>query len=118
MNILIVEDDKVQSTLIQKYLKSKTPSWAIYDAKDGVEALETIEVVNIDLILLDMSLPRLGGIELIKNMHSNGKKIPFIAISGGLNEKLIQKLYANGALDCIKKPFFLDELYNKVQRVA
>jgi len=117
MNILIIEDDDIQSQLIKRYLKSKLPSSLFYDANDGIEALELTSIIKIDLILLDMSMPRMNGMEYIGKLKQTGLNIPFIVISGGLSGSIIGELYTKGAIECIKKPFFLEELFNKISRV-
>lgn len=118
MDILIVEDDSVQSQLIKRFLTSRFNTYTFYESRDGIEAIEVLNVVKIDLVLLDMSLPRMGGLECIKTLREMKLETPFIVISGGLSEGLIQSLYKLGACDCINKPFFLEELYTKVKRVS
>jgi DNA-binding response OmpR family regulator len=116
MNILVIEDDPIQAQFIKRFLSSKIEDCLLFDAKDGIEALDIVSSIKIDLMLLDISLPRMGGIDYIKSLKERKIVIPFIVISGGLSEKLLEELYHYGAIDCLNKPFFLEDLYNKVQR--
>jgi len=116
MNILVIEDDPIQTELIRRFLSRKLKDSFFFDAKDGIEALDIVTTIKIDLMLLDISLPRMGGIDYIKSLQERKINIPFIVISGGLNENLLSDLYQYGAKDCLNKPFFLEDLFNKVQR--
>jgi CheY-like chemotaxis protein len=116
MDILIVEDDSIQSQLIKRFLSSRFSNYTFYESKDGLEAIEVVNVIKIDLVLIDMSLPRMGGLECLRSLREMNIKIPFIVISGGLSETLVDSLYKLGAIDCLNKPFILEDLYNKVKR--
>ncbi len=117
MNLLLIDDDSSYRELIKKYIAVKKPHITVYEAVNGLEALELIQSIKIDLVLLDLFMPQMDGLEFIELCNKEDIKLPFIIISGGLNGKKINTLYQKGAIDCIKKPFYLEELINKICRV-
>ncbi|MDH5357570.1 MAG: response regulator [Gammaproteobacteria bacterium] len=78
--ILLVEDDEFYLSLIESWLK--TPNNAVVTANDGQEALNISTNQPVDLIITDVFMPGMDGIELIKKIRISQPNIPIIAISG------------------------------------
>lgn len=108
-NILIVEDDIDIHNVIKKSLEKE--KYNVLNSYSGKEALILIENKNIDLILLDLMLPDIGGEEIIKKV----KDIPIIVISAKISEEDRVKNLLNGANDYIIKPFNLNELLARIK---
>lgn len=108
-NILIVEDDIDIHNIIKKSLEKE--KYNVLNSYSGKEALILIENKNIDLILLDLMLPDIGGEEIIKKV----KDIPIIVISAKISEEDRVKNLLNGANDYIIKPFNLNELLARIK---
>lgn len=112
--ILIVDDDK----LVRKMLVSALESWGykqIYEAGDGLEAIEMVKKYHPDVIITDLTMPRMRGEELIRFVRINIKKdIKIIAMSG--EEELEPVAFAAGCDDFLIKPFQLSTLEKKVSR--
>ena len=107
--ILLVDDEPMQIKLAQETLK-KFP-YSIRTAKNGLEALDLLQEENFDLVLTDIQMPVLDGIELIKKIRAlkNFETIPVIALSG--NGKLEDSDYKNlGFTGNLKKPYKPDHL--------
>ena len=107
--ILLVDDEPMQIKLAQETLK-KFP-YSIRTAKNGLEALDLLQEENFDLVLTDIQMPVLDGIELIKKIRALKKfeAIPVIALSG--NGKLEDSDYKNlGFTGNLKKPYKPDHL--------
>ncbi len=107
--ILLVDDEPMQIKLAQETLK-KFP-YSIRTAKNGLEALDLLQEENFDLVLTDIQMPILDGIELIKKIRAlkNFETIPVIALSG--NGKLEDSDYKNlGFTGNLKKPYKPDHL--------
>ncbi|RXG22052.1 hybrid sensor histidine kinase/response regulator [Leeuwenhoekiella aequorea] len=107
--ILLVDDEPMQIKLAQETLK-KFP-YSIRTAKNGLEALDLLQEENFDLVLTDIQMPVLDGIELIKKIRALKKfeTIPVIALSG--NGKLEDSDYKNlGFTGNLKKPYKPDHL--------
>ena len=108
-NILIVEDDIDIHNVIKKALEKK--EYNVLNSYSGKEALLLIRNRNVDLILLDLMLPDIGGEEIIKKV----KDIPIIVISAKMSEEDRVKNLLNGANDYIIKPFSLNELLARIK---
>ena len=108
-NILIVEDDIDIHNVIKKALEKK--EYNVLNSYSGKEALLLIRNRNVDLILLDLMLPDIGGEEIIKKV----KDIPIIVISAKMSEEDRVENLLNGANDYIIKPFSLNELLARIK---
>lgn len=98
--ILIVDDSQFMRTNLKDILTEEKHQ--ITEAADGKEALEKFETVKPDLVLLDIIMPEVDGIEVLKKI---GKTAKVIVISAVGQEKMVDEAKALGALDYIVKPF-------------
>lgn len=77
--ILIVEDEQVFRSVLVGYLKSLGAQ--SHEASNGLQALSAVEDVQPDLILCDLAMPEMGGIEFVEHLRLQGDKIPILVIS-------------------------------------
>lgn len=101
--ILIIEDDGTIRGLVRLYLV-RSP-FTFYDASDGMDGLAMAIQIVPDLIITDLMMPRMDGIDLIKAVrgHEKLKAIPIIALSGANYEEHSKAMQA-GALTVLEKP--------------
>lgn len=115
--ILIADDDKSISGLIETSLKEKDEGFLIERAGDGEEALNKITSLTPDLLILDVMMPKLDGIEVAKRMRADQRyrflPIIMLTVRDSVEDK-IRRLEA-GADDYVTKPFDLEELYVRVK---
>lgn len=78
MNILIVEDEEIISEGIYEYLTER--KYLCFVAKDGQEAIDKFKINKIDLILLDIMLPKLNGLEVLKHIRKTSK-VPVLMLT-------------------------------------
>ena len=113
INIMIVEDDPFNRLLIRSML-GNVPQINFYEAYDGFEALETLAQHSIDILLLDLHMPKMNGyetlIEIKKNIHY--QNIAILAMTTDEEEK--KEFYSRGADEFISKPFKVEELEMKI----
>lgn len=116
MRILLVEDDEtlgdgVRVGLVQERF---TVDWV----KDGKEALAALEAESYGLMILDLGLPRLSGIELLKLIRSRGMEIPVIILTA--RDTVADRILGLdcGADDYVIKPFDLDELAARIRALT
>ncbi len=115
MNILIVDDDEVFLDKIQKILTLN--HYKIVTANSGNQALTKIDGNYYDLILTDLKMPGLSGVELIKKIREKGIQSMIIVITGyGTIESAVDSIKA-GAYDYILKPFEISILWEKIKEV-
>ncbi|RJG17837.1 DNA-binding response regulator [Paenibacillus thiaminolyticus] len=113
-HILIVEDDAYISELIALYLDKHGYTYSI--AEDGAAAVELLDVMPPDLVLLDIMLPELDGWQVCKEIRAEGD-IPIIMVTGNGESYDKLKGFSSGADDYIVKPFDPKELIARVQAV-
>lgn len=107
--ILIVDDDKAVLDFLGRFLKQKGYRH-IQSVKTAKEALKAIEKDDIKLILLDIRLPDMNGIEVLHRIKKMKKKIGVIMITAFPDEEMGKEALKEGACDYILKPFNLDYL--------
>ncbi len=112
--ILVIEDDETMRTAIKRILESD--GFTVKTAADGTELSTSLDDVSPDLILLDVGLPWINGIELGQMLkeHSDLKKIPLVFISGNASPEDMQRAFAIGADDFLQKPFDAENLKRTV----
>ncbi|MCI7785009.1 MAG: response regulator, partial [Succinivibrio sp.] len=116
MRILVVEDDALISNAIEAGLKSK--AYAVDCLNDGNQALYAPEDIAYDCILLDLGLPGIDGVQLLKKWRANNVRTPVIIITArdGIDDR-VQGLDI-GADDYVVKPFDLTELLARIRAVT
>ena len=113
--ILIVEDEELLLNLLKKKLEEL--NYEVFIAKDGIMGLKAIKENELDLILLDVVMPKMGGFELLEKMGEDEtiKKIPVVIISNSGQPVEIEKAKKLGASDwLIKTEFDPQEVVDKV----
>lgn len=113
--ILIVEDEELLLNLLKKKLEEL--NYEVLIAKDGIAGFRAIKENQIDLILLDVIMPKMGGFELLEKMGEDEsiKKVPIIIISNSGQPVEIEKAKKLGANDwLIKTEFDPQEVVDKV----
>lgn len=112
-NILIVDDNYDMLELLQRNLKAQ--NFHTYKASSVLEAIDILKVVPIDLLITDLQMPGLNGIELIKFAQEHFPKIPKLVITGFPSVDTAVNSVKSGALDYLVKPFTSEELKKAVQ---
>ncbi len=112
-NILLVDDSNVVKAVLFRILtQSSLPINQIYDAANGAEALEILESHRMDLVVADINMPVMDGVEMIEWMRADTrfKHIPVIVISSEGSSSRIDRLRDLGIEAYIRKPFSSDEI--------
>jgi len=116
--VLVVDDSVTMRNMLTVSMKEE--GFEVIAAEDGVSALEVIGDNKLDLVITDINMPNMDGIELIKRLrsHDTTKYTPILVVTteGGENTKRDGK--AAGATGWIVKPFQPDTLSNAVRRVC
>jgi DNA-binding NtrC family response regulator len=113
-HILVIDDDFSVRSLLEEFLRLK--GFEVSLAENGEIALEFIQENRYDLFLVDLVLPGMGGMEILKKIDARNINIPAIVITGfGAIQTAVEAIKL-GAFDYITKPFVLEELWLVVQR--
>jgi two-component system chemotaxis response regulator CheY len=93
--------------------------YEIVEAVDGLDGLEKIRAgQNICLVLCDLNMPRMNGLEMITTLHGDGVTVPVIMLTSEGQASLIQRAREAGAKGWIVKPFKIDLLVSAVNKVT
>lgn len=111
---LIVEDDQQILNFIQFALK--TQNYKCFEASTGAEALDLIDTEKISAVILDLGLPDMDGIEIIKMVREKSQ-IPIIVVSARDQDQDKVEALDSGADDYLTKPFSIDELLARIRVV-
>lgn len=113
MRILVVEDERDLNRVISKRLESE--GYSVDRCFDGEEALDFIDVGEFDAIVMDIMMPRINGIEVLKQMRSRNNATPVLLLTArdGIGDR-VNGLDA-GADDYLVKPFAFEELLARIR---
>jgi two-component system chemotaxis response regulator CheY len=118
LKILIVDDEQNFSLLVKTYLKN-IGFQHIEEARDGEEGLEKLRADKFDLIISDLNMPKLDGVELFNAIQAeeNLKNIPFLLMTAeGMNEQY-KKMLGSDIVNYLLKPFPENHLKAKVRQI-
>lgn len=115
MKILIVDDEEMAIKLVEHQLLSD--GFETITSTDGRDAVEMIKEHQPDIIISDIMMPFMSGLELLETVKKENKKIPVILISALDDVEVVQTAIGMGADDFIIKPVNMDELSLRVRRV-
>ena len=115
MKILLLEDNKKLNETITKRLKMK--GYNILSFLDGAEAYEKI-ADGFSCFILDINVPNIDGIKILKKIREYYQSLPVIIISASVELDIIKQAYDFGCNDFLKKPFFIDELEIKIEKLC
>jgi two-component system, chemotaxis family, chemotaxis protein CheY len=115
--VLVVDDSKLLHRMFEVMLRQ----YPLLHAYDGNEALQRLsENFDVDLVLLDMNMPRMNGLELLQAMKKDEamKRIPVVLVTTEGSDEQTQRGLQAGAAAYVKKPFKNEELIAVVQRLT
>jgi DNA-binding NtrC family response regulator len=113
--ILIIEDEDSIRRVLIKIIKNENNSYEVDEASDGLEGYEKLKNADFDLVLCDIKMPKMDGVEVLEKVQEIKPEIPFIMISGhGELETAVQTMRL-GAFDYISKPPDLNRLLTAIR---
>lgn len=112
-NILVVDDEPAIRRLLRTSLSSQ--GFQVLEAADGKHALAEIERSQPDLVILDLGLPDISGLDLIRIVRAGGSAIPILVLSSRADETGKVEALDLGADDYVTKPFGTGELFARVR---
>lgn len=115
MKILLLEDNEKLNTTIKKRLALK--NYTIDAFLDGEDAYNNINE-GYSCFILDINVPKISGIKILKKVREDYPTVPIIIISGTVELEIIKEAYDFGCNDFLKKPFFIDELEIKIEKLC
>jgi len=114
-NKILIADDEADISLILK-LQLEDAGYRTVRVKDGVEALDALAREKFELLLLDIKMPRLDGLQVLKRARENWPSMVVIMMTAHGNEEVAVAAMKDGALDYISKPFSNEDMLKRVER--
>jgi DNA-binding response OmpR family regulator len=111
--ILVVEDDKALCNTVEKWLTFEHHLVEVVD--NGAQALENLKFYKYDLVVLDINLPKMSGLEVCKEFRAGGGSTPVLMLTGKDTVEEKEQGLDSGADDYLTKPFHLKELSARVR---
>ena len=118
-NILVIDDEELIIRSLKKLLEKN--GFSVFVAKNGQDGIAMSDVENFNLIIADIRMPGMNGVETVQSIYdnlkqSNLKKIPVIFITGYADNDVELKARALGATSYIYKPFDINEFISVVKK--
>ena len=114
-SVLIVEDNKINQMITKKILEKKKMVCTVVD--NGMDSIKLTKEKDFDLILMDLHMPGISGIEATEKIREFNKTVPIIALTAITIEENLEEFYKAGFNEFIPKPFNADDFFEKINRV-
>ena len=109
MRYFIVDDDRASRIMLANIINECELGTVIGEAKNGLDAIPQILMMQPEFVLIDLLMPKLDGIETIERLHENGFEGSFIMISQVVNKEMVAESYEKGI------EFFIHKPINKIE---
>ncbi|MBS1241152.1 MAG: transcriptional regulator protein [Gemmatimonadetes bacterium] len=116
MKVLIVEDDRTVGQYVQRGLEEHNYQADLVD--DGLEALRLISGGQYDLVVLDLRLPSMSGVEIVRTLRDRGVTTPILILTAQDSVETKVQALRSGADDYVTKPFAFEELLARVEALG
>jgi len=116
MRVLLIEDDSATAQTIELMLKSE--GFNVYTTDLGEEGVDLGKIYDYDLILLDLNLPDMSGVDVLRTLRVGKINTPIMILSGSSEIETKVKTFGSGAEDYMTKPFHKDELVARIHAVV
>lgn len=117
LDVLIVDDSAAIRKILQRVLRqTEIPIGTVYEAGDGLEALETLHRQSIGLVLSDINMPNMDGLEFLTKMRAEQTwhAIPVLMVSTEGTQAKVLEAVERGASGYVRKPFTADQIKEKL----
>ena len=114
---LIVDDSSVMRKIVERSLRQAgIESLVVLEAGSGVEGLEVLKAKRVDLILSDINMPAMDGLEFVRQLRKQqlAEGVPIVMITTESSEEHVKQAIEAGAIGYIRKPFTADQVKQKV----
>src|SRR5688572_7178409 len=115
--ILIADDHAIVRKGLHQIIKEQAPYLAVDEAADGQAVLEKVRDEAWDILLLDISMPKLSGLEILREMKHSHPTLPVLILSTHPEEQYAVRVLRAGAAGYINKSCALDELVPAIEKV-
>lgn len=116
MNVLIVDDERMSRTVITRLITKKFPFCSVTEAQNGIEALAILQRDKFDLLIADLNMPGMGGMELIQILRNDitYQDLPIVIVSIVQDKNVIVKLMQLGIAGYLVKPLNIEAAQQRI----
>ena len=114
LRVLVVDDSVVNRLVLSQLLQSRLPNAITQEVADGIEAVAAIQGAEFDLILMDILMPNLNGIEATRRIKAMGYTVPIIGLTADISDVVTREATAAGMCNVLTKPFSHSELLSTI----
>lgn len=117
LDVLIVDDSAAIRKILHRVLRqADVPIGNVFEAGDGLEAIETLKREKIGLVLSDINMPRMDGLEFLSKVKAEEawKQLPIVMVSTEGSQNKVLEAVERGASGYVKKPFTADQIKEKL----
>lgn len=118
IRILIVDDEKLERNGIKFLLKREPGEYQVLEAENGREALGLLQTEQVDILLSDVKMPYMNGLELSKHVREQYPDLPIIIFSGYNDFSYAREAIRYGVLDYVLKPVDPQEFHKTLEKVV
>jgi response regulator of citrate/malate metabolism len=118
LRVLVVDDDFMVARIHGRFVDQTEGFEVVGTARTGGEALELTELMRPDLLLLDVHLPDLSGLEVLERLRGRGDDVAVVMVTAERGAAAVRSALHGGALQYLVKPFEYDDLADRLRRVA
>jgi two-component system response regulator DctR len=118
VSVLLIEDDLMVQEVNREFLDRVNGFEVIGIASNGAEGLELVRMLAPDLILIDMYMPKMNGLETIQAIRAEGHASDIIAITAASDMETVRNVLLHGAVDYLMKPFKFERLKQSLENYS
>ncbi|RQN07589.1 response regulator [Aeromicrobium camelliae] len=118
MRVLVVDDDFMVASIHQRFVDRTEGFTTVATARTGAEALAAAEQSSPDLVLLDVHLPDIDGLEVLRRLRAGGHDVGVVMVTAERGAETVRAALLGGAMQYIVKPFDYDDLASRLRSVA
>lgn len=113
--VLLIEDDPIVQEVNRQFINSTNGFLVMGTASNGKEGLQKIEKLKPDLVILDIFMPELDGLETLHEIRKEGRPVDVIVVTAAEDMKTVHQALRHGAIDYIVKPFKFERLQQALE---
>ena len=120
LDVLIVDDSAAIRKILQRVLRqADVPIGEVHEAGDGLEAIEVMKVKTVGLVLSDINMPNMDGLQLLSELKANPawKSVPIVMITTEGSQQKVVEAVNLGAAGYVKKPFTAEQIKEKLMQL-
>lgn len=115
ISLFLIEDEELVCELLSEFLKGEDDIDFLGEARDGATAIEKCRQLKPEMIILDLRLPEVSGLDVLKVLHMELPRTKVIIFTGSLSEETLHSTLENGAIAYVEKAYGLEELQKAIE---